>query len=322
MTARRRRLLGAAAALTLLAGVLLFLRVKPLLDAVAATTVPESGWSGVRIARAAPDDTLRLEGSGPRLAVDVYRPAGELRGGVLLVHGNRAAGVRTGFYRLLARSLADRGVGVWALDLRGFGRSDPAPEGRPLTAADLLADVSRGADLLDAELPAGLPRGLIGHSLGAILALRFPPRPGWRVLSLEPGPDLRERVVEPPAPDLPLFVRKLEKTVRGGIKDTETVRSLYDDLDPERGGPGVPRGSLLILQGWNVSVAHRRSMRDAAAAHPGAVVRFLDSADHEFGVVTAGSRLVHPENLTRRLANICVGFMISGAIPAEFAGEK
>ena len=53
------------------------------------------------------DDGRWLEGDGPRLAVDLYHPAqGPPRAAVLLVHGNRPAGVREGFYRLLARSMA------------------------------------------------------------------------------------------------------------------------------------------------------------------------------------------------------------------------
>jgi len=271
---------------------------------------------------AEPDRSVWLDGDGPRLAVDVYDARGVPLAAVLLVHGNRAAGVRDGFCRLLGRSLSRRGVEVHALDLRGFGRSDAAPVDQPLRADDLLADLARGAEHLERAAPPGLPRGLLGHSLGAILALRFPARPGWRIVSLEPGPDLRERVVELPAPDLPVFTRKLEATVRGGIKDEPAVRSLYGELDPERPGPDVAPGSVLLLPGWNVSVAHRESMRAAAAAHQGSVVRFVDSADHEFGVVSAGRRLVYPEKLTDTLANICSGFIISGAIPADFAGER
>lgn len=281
-------------------------------------TMRESRVVDLRTSSPAPSASQVLDGDGPGLAADLYRPpvsAGPPSAALLLVHGNRAAGGREALYRLLARQLADRGCLVVVPSLRGFGPSEPAPADRPLTARDLLDDLERGRDLLERLAPAGVPRGLVGHSLGALLVLAAPQQPGWRTVSLEPGRDLRRRVVDPPAPDLGLFTHKLAESLRGGVVDRASVRRLYADLDPESGAPPVPAGTVLVVQGRRIGEAGRRTMRRLVASRPDASLLWLDSADHELGVAATGRFVVYPGELVGGLADTIVSFVARGETP-------
>ena len=121
---------------------------------------------------------------GPR------RPGGDGRPVALLVHGITSSS-RT-WWRV-GPALAERGFAVLAVDLRGHGASPRITGG--LGPAELAADV---AETVEAELgPAGdgAPAVdlLVGHSLGAMVALALlAHRPGYaRRLLLEDPPGSR-----------------------------------------------------------------------------------------------------------------------------------
>lgn len=286
---------------------------RHLLARVWRKTVPEAGGpAGVRLARPEPDRSLRLEQGGPALAADLYLPEGgsqAARCAVLLIHGNRAEGGRAPLYRLWAREWARRGCLAMALSLRGFGESEPAPLGRAVRSADLLDDVERGIEALDRLAPAGAPRGVVGHSIGANLALRLADRPGWRAVAIEPGRRLRQRVVDEPAPELDAFATRLARNLRGGVLDRETVRALYRDLDPEGAPAGAGAAVTLILQGREIGPADRRSIEAAAAAGPGRRLAWLESGDHDFGVLGEGRLVFHAGKLTKTISDITLSFV-------------
>ncbi len=321
MKRRRRIVIGALVLLAAASGIWL---ERELLAKIWTRTLPEGGLLELRVRRAEPDRLEWIGGEGPRLAAEIYEPraGGPGRAAVLLLHGNRAAGSRAPLYRLLSRAMADAGCFVLALNLRGFGGSEPAPAGRAVTALDLQLDVERGATALGLRAPAGIPRAVVGHSLGANLALRFAPREGWRAVAVEPGLHVRQRAVEPPAPALDEYTRKLRGTLRGGIVDRESVRLLYRDLDPQAPGDPVAPEFLLVLQGWQVPAEDRDSIRATAAARTGTALHFLDSRDHDFGTVEAGGWIFHPRGLTRALVDTTVAFVISGSAPAGLSSKS
>jgi pimeloyl-ACP methyl ester carboxylesterase len=114
-------------------------------------------------------------GTAPRLAADLYRPApGSPQGRPLLVlvHGSVREGRRHRLCRTLGEQLSRGGFPVLALDVRGFGESDPP-------AAPLSSNLRFEEDVRTAARYA-LDRGLarprrivyVGHSLGAAVVLR------------------------------------------------------------------------------------------------------------------------------------------------------
>ena len=107
-----------------------------------------------RVVRIAPpDESGRCEG----LAYALFRPAGEILGSVVILHGAGSAKESHFDYARQARAL---GFAAIAFDLRGHGESSGELDGG--VTEDLLAIAGR--------LPAG-PLALRGSSLGGYLAL-------------------------------------------------------------------------------------------------------------------------------------------------------
>ncbi|MGH2857373.1 MAG: lysophospholipase [Solirubrobacteraceae bacterium] len=94
--------------------------------------------------------------------------APERRALVVIVHG---AGEHGGRYEHVAHRLVGEGFDVWALDHRGHGRSDGARA--------LIDRVDHAVSDLDAFVvqasaaAAELPLFMLGHSMGAMIALRY-----------------------------------------------------------------------------------------------------------------------------------------------------
>ena len=88
----------------------------------------------------------------------------DLRGAVAVVHGVHEHGGR---YAYLASELMRRGIGVFALDLRGHGRSD-GPRGQVEGFDEYLDDLSVYLNDLKEELPP-VPLFLLGHSMGGLV---------------------------------------------------------------------------------------------------------------------------------------------------------
>ncbi|HEX7098610.1 MAG TPA: alpha/beta hydrolase [Acidimicrobiia bacterium] len=94
------------------------------------------------------------------MSVHVYAPRARGQGSsvVVFVHG---AGMDHTVWRYQARWLASRGVGVWAPDLPGHGRS----EGHPLQS------VEEWAKWLATQIDDLASPTVVGHSMGALVAL-------------------------------------------------------------------------------------------------------------------------------------------------------
>jgi alpha-beta hydrolase superfamily lysophospholipase len=95
-------------------------------------------------------------------------PASGVRGVVLVAHGYAE---HVGRYRELVAHLVGRGLGVAALDHRGHGRSG-GPRGHCRSLDELVADLRTLADMAERWWP-GVPRLVLGHSLGGLLAFLY-----------------------------------------------------------------------------------------------------------------------------------------------------
>lgn len=107
--------------------------------------------------------------------VRVWEPGTDARAEMVLVHG---LGEHSGRYERTGRILADAGLRITSFDLVGFGAS-----------GGVRGDIESWPVYLDqveshlVELGGGLPRILMGHSMGGLIALEY-------ALSARPAPDL------------------------------------------------------------------------------------------------------------------------------------
>ena len=62
---------------------------------------------------------------------------------------------------------------------------------------------------------------------------------------------------------------------------------------------------------------NRESIENSQAARPGCELVWLESSDHEFGVVGWGPFAVHPGELTNTLSDITLIFIMTGQVPGQ-----
>src|SRR5690349_23548198 len=115
---------------------------------------------------------------GFRVRYRRWLPDGDVRATVQLVHG---ASEHSGRYERLAGALTAEGLAVYAMDLRGHGRTAESTGigrfGGGLGVDTVLNDVQALHLVIDDEQP-GVPRFLLGHSMGSIIALASAERDG------------------------------------------------------------------------------------------------------------------------------------------------
>jgi alpha-beta hydrolase superfamily lysophospholipase len=107
-------------------------------------------------------------GDGLGISYRVWRPATDVRGVVVIVHGFNS---HSGYYAWAAGQFGAAGLAAYALDLRGRGQSD-GERFFVETFADYVADVAAFVTLVKSREP-GLPVFLLGHSAGGIVACLY-----------------------------------------------------------------------------------------------------------------------------------------------------
>ena len=111
-------------------------------------------------------DEETFEGiGGLKIFTRSWRPEGRARGVVVLVHGFKS---HSGLYEWPATQLAQRGFSVYALDLRGHGRS----EGERLYVdkfSEYVSDLDQLVTIAKSR-DADLPTFVLGHSAGGVVA--------------------------------------------------------------------------------------------------------------------------------------------------------
>jgi pimeloyl-ACP methyl ester carboxylesterase len=151
---------------------------------------------------------------------------GGARGTVLLLHGG---GQTRGSWKDTARRLADRGWAAVALDMRGHGDSDWAPDGS-YSISELAEDVLAVCDQI--EKPGGHPPVLVGASAGGI----------GTILAAAQQPDaVRALVLVDIAPRIePSGANRIIDFMAahtGGFDSLEDVHQVLVDYNPERSRP-------------------------------------------------------------------------------------
>jgi acylglycerol lipase len=225
-----------------------------------------------------------------------WAPTGAPRGAIALVHG---LGEHSGRYEHLAARFADAGFAVWAIDLRGHGKS-PGHQG-DVRFAPALEDIDALVARAGAS-GAGVPVFLYGHSLGAMLSLLWllerpaAPVSGAVISAIGLHSALREQKVKVKlARTLGKLVPKMR--VKAGIdpttlsRDPEVVEAYRRDklvhnfaslgfgLDALEAIDTVP---LLVVHGGEDQLAYASGARELAALAPDmCTLRVYDGLYHE-----------------------------------------
>lgn len=140
-----------------------------------------------------------LAGGAGQLFYRAWRPPGAARAALLIVPGFNS---HSGYYAWTAARLAELGIAVYAIDLRGRGRS----EGERFfveSFGDYVDDVARLADVIR-ERQGALPLYLLGHSAGGVVSCLY---------ALDHSEELAGLICESfafklPAPDVALSILK------------------------------------------------------------------------------------------------------------------
>jgi alpha-beta hydrolase superfamily lysophospholipase len=110
-----------------------------------------------------------LEGRGGlRIFVRSWRPQAQARAVIVICHGVNS---HSGQYVWAAEQFANSGFAVYALDLRGRGKSD-GERFYVDTIDDYVSDLAQTVELAKAR-EAGLPLFLLGHSAGGVVSCTY-----------------------------------------------------------------------------------------------------------------------------------------------------
>jgi acylglycerol lipase len=112
------------------------------------------------------EDVYGLDGL--KIHLRSWRPAGCARGAVLMVPGFNS---HSGYYSWVAEQLSVADLAVYALDLRGRGKSD-GERFYVETFEDYVNDVSAAAAVVKAR-ESGVPIYLLGHSAGGVVSCLY-----------------------------------------------------------------------------------------------------------------------------------------------------
>ncbi|MEW6724676.1 MAG: alpha/beta fold hydrolase [Bacillota bacterium] len=253
-------------------------------------------------------------GGAPDIFYRVWQP-GAPKGIVVIVHGS---GEHSGRYQPTASFLAENGYFVYALDLRGQGRSQGLP-GHVDRFDHYLDDI--GAVLELARQRSTAPLFLLGHSVGGLLALTFGLRyPSGLAGVIASGPCLALSLAVPPLKAAAgRLLSRLWPTLRlpSGIRsrdlasdpevgrrysaDPLVVRVVsaryYTELEQAmafvRGQATTFARPLLILQGADDRLVSSPAVREffQAAGSTDKTLEWYDGAHHELLNDYSGDRV-------------------------------
>ena len=121
-----------------------------------------------RINRKALEEGTFKSAAGLNIFFRWWRPAGTARAAIVIVPGFNS---HSGYYAWAAEQLVTLGLAVYAMDLRGRGKSD-GERFYVATFADYLSDVDGMVRLAKSREPE-LPVFVLGHSAGGVLACLY-----------------------------------------------------------------------------------------------------------------------------------------------------
>ncbi len=197
---------------------------------------------------------------GTRLFCRVWRTSGPAT--LLILHG---LGAHSGWFIDMGNALAARGLNVWAVDHRGFGRSE-GPRGHVLDYRRYLEDIDAVVEAVRAAQPE-TRLFLLGHSMGGIFATYYAadhPRKLAGILLLNPWIKDQSRVSVGTllaVPPLGMFQSARPFAVAGGpdvmTTNPEAVKLLASDSHWVRAESASFLWQITLMRGKVLGQARR-----------------------------------------------------------------
>jgi alpha-beta hydrolase superfamily lysophospholipase len=232
-----------------------------------------------------------------------WLPDGEPRAAVLVVHG---ASEHSGRYMRLARVLTGEGYAVYAIDLRGHGRT-AASTGKgcigPRGMDGVLDDVGQLAAVAAADL-GGRPLVLFGHSMGSLVVQAF---------------------VEQRGHDLAAYA------LSGTMGPVDTPREMLEGIR-QAVDAGMADEPLDLLGGVNAAFEPARTSYDWLSRDPKEVDDYIedplcgDDVPLTYGYVAAmletTATVMAPDGIARTPRHLPVLLLTGEADPVSNGGEQ
>mmetsp|Transcript_27593 Transcript_27593/g.53871 ORF Transcript_27593/g.53871 Transcript_27593/m.53871 type:complete len:384 (-) Transcript_27593:232-1383(-) len=183
-----------------------------------------------------------------------------------------AAAEHSGRYQRLAQDLNSKGYEVFAMDHQGFGESEGV-RCHVLAFNDYVNDVEQFINHITTVRPASanLPRFLVGHSMGALVAVHAALRPRFADLRIRGVALLSPGILPPGAAPAKSFVRSVQsavypRSVMSYPNKTLDTPLTHDPASDEayRNDPLVYLGGLRARFTSEVLDAMHAASRDAA----------------------------------------------------------
>ena len=172
-----------------------------------------------------------------------WKPDGAPRSAIVVVHG---LAEHSGRYERFARHFVEHGFAVFALDHPGHGRSSGTP-GHVGRFSEYLASLDQLRSKIAEEMP-GLPRVLLGHSMGGLISTSYLLQNQDAFLGcILSGPAIKANV-EPAAIQMKL-IRFLSRVLprTGALRlDSRGVSRDPEEVERYVGDPLVYNGKLSV----------------------------------------------------------------------------
>jgi alpha-beta hydrolase superfamily lysophospholipase len=249
------------------------------------------------------DELTLAAADGVNVFVRRWMPDGECRAAVIIVHG---ASEHSGRYARVAEVLCEEGYAVYALDLRGHGRTaESTGPGRPGPRGmdGVLDDVGEVVRMAAADV-GDRPLVLFGHSLGSLIAHAF---------------------LEQREHDLAAYALSGTMGPMEGVDDlAEGIRQAVD--------AGMADEPLDMLSGFNAAFEPARTSFDWLSRDPDEVAKYVadprcgDDLPLTYGYVAAMletlATAVEPEGIARIPKHLPVLLLTGDEDPVSSGGAQ
>jgi pimeloyl-ACP methyl ester carboxylesterase len=257
--------------------------------------------------------SVEFQSEGLKIAGTLYKP-NSVEGnhpGVLLLHGSTPEGRKLGLYRMLGKSLSEKGYYVLSIDQRAFGDSSDPPTIATFEDLSPLEDAKKAVSYLSSIEGVGDDQiFVIGHSGGADVAITVGIEDSRinRIVAIGPSRRVAERTGGEDAPEQEYFLRRnmrymdLDEPIPEDILLQRNLALPLENHLDYFSKPG--HKPLLLIDGELEGESDRIFLREIVEmiVEPKEYITLLD-ADHYANVANFGPAVIYDRKVTEALVD-------------------